>query len=67
MIPGVRGHPMDPTGVEFFSPGQVGWQRLGSKVLIDATAPPTSEAAERDVFSRIKPPGDGEVKLEDFL
>jgi len=53
--------------VEFFSTGQVGWQRLGSKVLIDATAPPTSEPAERDVFSRIKPPGDGEVKLEDFL
>jgi 2,5-furandicarboxylate decarboxylase 1 len=67
VIPGVRGHPMDPTGVEFFAAGQVGWQRLGSKVLIDATAPPTSDAAERDVFSRIKPPGDGQVKLEDFL
>ena len=67
VIPGVRGHPMDPTGVEFFSTGQPGWQRLGSKVLIDATAPPTSHAAERDVFSRIKPPGHGEVKLEDFL
>jgi 2,5-furandicarboxylate decarboxylase 1 len=67
VIPGVRGHPMDPTGVEFFHTGQVGWQRLGSKVLIDATAPPTSETAERDVFSRIKPPGDGQVKLEDFL
>jgi 2,5-furandicarboxylate decarboxylase 1 len=67
VIPGVRGHPMDPTGVEFFSAGQVGWQRLGSKVLIDATAPPTSQADERAVFSRIKPPGDGEVRLEDFL
>ena len=46
---------------------RVGWQRLGSKVLIDATAPPTSETDERAVFSRIKPPGDGEVRLEDFL
>jgi 2,5-furandicarboxylate decarboxylase 1 len=67
VIPGVRGHPMDPTGIEFFATGQVGWQRLGSKVLIDATAPPTSETAERAVFSRIKPPGYGEIKLEDFL
>jgi hypothetical protein len=58
---------MDPTGVEFFSAGEVGWQRLGSKVLIDATAPPTNEPGQRDVFTRIKPPRDGEVKLEDFL
>jgi 2,5-furandicarboxylate decarboxylase 1 len=66
VIPGVRGHPMDPTGVEFFHTGQVGWQRLGSKVLIDATRPPTSDP-EREVFTRIKPPGYGEVKLADFL
>jgi UbiD family decarboxylase len=66
VIPGVRGHPMDPTGVEFFHTGQVGWQRLGSKVLVDATRPPTNDP-EREVFTRIKPPGYGEVKLADFL
>lgn len=67
VIPGVRGHPMDPTGVELGRAGEAGWQRLGSKVLIDATRPPTSEPAEREVFTRIKPPGYGQVRLEDFL
>lgn len=67
VIPGVRGHPMDPTGVEIGRAGEPGWQRLGSKVLIDATRPPISDRASRDVYERIKPPGYGNVRLEDFL
>jgi 2,5-furandicarboxylate decarboxylase 1 len=67
VIPNLRGHPMDPTGMELGHAGEPGWQRVGSKVLIDATAPPTSEPAAREVFRRIKPPGYGEVRLADFL
>jgi 2,5-furandicarboxylate decarboxylase 1 len=67
VIPGLRGHPMDPTGVEIGRAGEPGWQRLGSKVLIDATRPPISDSASRDVYERIKPPGYGDVHLADFL
>lgn len=67
VIPEMRGHPMDPTGVEMGRPGEPGWQRLGSKVIIDATRPPTSEPHNRDVYTRIKPPGYGQVRLADFL
>lgn len=67
VIPGLRGHPMDPTGVEIGRAGEPGWQRLGSKVLIDATRPPTNDPATRDVYERIKPPGYGDVRLADFL
>jgi 2,5-furandicarboxylate decarboxylase 1 len=67
VIPEMRGHPMDPTGVEMGRPGEPGWQRLGSKVIVDATRPPTSEPHNRDVYTRIKPPGYGQVRLADFL
>jgi 2,5-furandicarboxylate decarboxylase 1 len=67
VVPGTRLHPMDPTGREIGGPGQPVWQRLGSKMLIDATKPPTADPAARNVFARITPPGFGSVSLQDFL
>jgi 2,5-furandicarboxylate decarboxylase 1 len=67
VIPGVRTHPMDPTGDVLGEVGTSGWQRLGSKVMIDATRPPLNEPERRKVFDRIRPPGFGAIKLEDFL
>ncbi len=67
-IPGLRIHPMDPSGgVEMVGTGSAAWQRLGSKVIIDATKPATSFPEERKRFERIRPMGDGQVFLEDFL
>lgn len=63
----VRIHPMDPTGVELSPPGTAAWQRIGSKVVIDATKPATSFPDQREEFERIRPVGDGEVFLRDFL
>lgn len=67
IIPGVRTHPMDPTGEILGHVGASGWQRLGSKALIDATRPPLNDAEHRKVFDRVRPPGFGVIKLEDFL
>ena len=67
VVPNVRLHPMDPTGREIGGPGQPVWQRLGSKMLIDATKPPLADPAGREVFTRIHPPGHGAVFLKDFL
>ncbi len=67
IIPGTRGHSMDPTGREIGETGQPSWQRLGSKVLIDATKPPISDPAARRVFERVSPPGFGTVFLKDYL
>jgi hypothetical protein len=58
---------MDPTAREIGAPGQAGWQRLGSKVLIDATKPPRNDPERRRQFQRIRPPGENEVRLQDFL
>jgi 2,5-furandicarboxylate decarboxylase 1 len=63
-----RIHPMDPTGVEVVPPGSpLGWSRVGSKMAIDATKPPLSDPAGRDLFERIRPIGLETVKVEDFL
>ena len=35
VIPGIRSHPMDPTGFEPFPPGGPYWHRVGGKVIID--------------------------------
>lgn len=67
VIPGIRSHPMDPTGEEIGTAGQPGWQRLSSKVLIDATKPPLNAPQERDQFERIKPPRFDQVRLQEFL
>ena len=67
IIDGVRIHPMDPTGKELKGPGGPDWQRIGSKMVIDATKPATSFPEEREEYERIRPVGDGEVFLTDFL
>lgn len=41
------------------------WQRLGSKVLIDATIPPPADAERRSKFERIRPVNP-DLRLEDF-
>ncbi len=67
VVPGTRIHSMDPSAREIGAPGQALWQRFGSKMLIDATKPPVSDPAARDVFARVQPPGFGSVRLQDFL
>lgn len=67
IIPGTRQNPMDPNGEELFAPGDPRWQRIGSKVIIDATKPPTSDEKAREKFERIKPMGYGRVRLEDYI
>lgn len=67
MIPNARVHAMDATGMEVVPPGSTVWNRVGSKIGIDATKPPISEPEPRDVFERIKPPNFGRIRLEDFL
>jgi 2,5-furandicarboxylate decarboxylase 1 len=67
IIPGARTHPMDPTGELLGKVGVSGWQRLGSKVLIDATRPPLNQPGRRKLFDRVKPPGAEMIRLEDFL
>jgi len=67
VIPELRAHPMDPTAREIGTTGQPGWQRLGSKVLIDATRPPLNDPERRRQFDRIRPPNGDRVRLEDFL
>jgi 3-polyprenyl-4-hydroxybenzoate decarboxylase len=63
-----RVHPMDPTGLEVVPPGSpLGWSRIGSKMAIDATKPPLSDAAGRELSERIRPIGLETVKPEDFL
>ncbi|MBI4523846.1 MAG: UbiD family decarboxylase [Deltaproteobacteria bacterium] len=67
VIPGVRIHSMDAAAREMGVVGQLTWQRFGSKVLIDATKPPTSDPAARSQFERVKPIGFGQILLKDFL
>jgi 2,5-furandicarboxylate decarboxylase 1 len=67
VVPELRGHPMDPTAREIGTTGQPGWQRIGSKVLIDATKPPLNDPDRRRQFERIQPPNGARVRLEDYL
>ncbi len=67
LIPNARVHAMDPTGVEVVPPGSTIWNRVGSKMGIDATKPSIGEPREREVFERIKPKNLGQICLEDFL
>jgi len=41
--------------------------RVGSKVGIDATKPPTTKPEQRKLFERARPTGWGKVSLKDFL
>jgi hypothetical protein len=59
---------MDPTGIELVKPGSpLGWSRIGSKMAIDATRPPLSDPAGRELFDRIRPLNLDKVKREDYL
>jgi 2,5-furandicarboxylate decarboxylase 1 len=65
VIPGTHNHAMDASLPELGAPGTALWQRLGSKMLIDATIPPPADAAARDMFERIRPVNP-QLRLEDF-
>jgi len=56
IIPGVRGHPLDISQPELTDPGLTIMQRFGSRMLIDATKPPTSDPEQRALFDRSRPP-----------
>jgi len=56
IIPGVRGHPLDNLLPVVDKPGLTTWHRLGSRMLIDATKPPTSDPEARAKFDRVRPP-----------
>jgi len=66
-IPNTRMIPMDASTREITPVGGNTWQAIGSKVIIDATKPPTSDPIARDRLERIKPMGYETVRLEDFL
>jgi 2,5-furandicarboxylate decarboxylase 1 len=66
IIPSTHNHAMDASLPEIGRPGQLLWQRRGSKMLIDATIPPPADAAARAQFERIRPINGDEVRLEDF-
>jgi len=65
VIPGTHNHAMDASLPELGAPGTALWQRLGSKMLIDATIPPPADAARRTMFERIRPLNP-ELRLEEF-
>ncbi|MBI4526529.1 MAG: UbiD family decarboxylase [Deltaproteobacteria bacterium] len=67
IIPGVYVNHLDVSGRQIDVPGQATRPRIGSKMLIDATKPPTCFSAERASFERSRPMGFGGVRLEDFL
>lgn len=56
VVPGVRGHPLDNSLPEVDDPGNTIWHRIGSRVLIDATKPPTCNPTARAGFERAMPP-----------
>jgi 2,5-furandicarboxylate decarboxylase 1 len=65
IIPGTHNHAMDASLPELGAPGTALWQRLGSKMLIDATIPPPADATARAMFERIRP-RNPQLRLEDF-
>ena len=66
IVDGTRNHPMDLSLPQISPPG-TRWQRVGSKMGIDATKPPTSQPEERAAFERVKPMGWMKHRLEDFI
>jgi 2,5-furandicarboxylate decarboxylase 1 len=66
VIPGMRAHGLDLASPELLPPGSPAWQRVGGKMLIDATKPATWRTTERALFGRARPKGWG-ARLQDFL
>ena len=56
---------MDASLPELGAPGTGLWQRMGSKMMIDATIPPPCDAEARAAFERIRPVNP-QLRLEDF-
>jgi hypothetical protein len=57
---------MDFTGIELLKPGSpFGWSRIGSKTGTDATKPPLSDPANRELFERIRPINLEKIRRED--
>ncbi|MEE8449730.1 MAG: UbiD family decarboxylase [Thermodesulfobacteriota bacterium] len=65
IVPGTRNHPFD-LKLPLDSEG-TDRVRVGAKVGIDATKPPTSKPEQRRLFERARPTGWGKVSLKDFL
>lgn len=63
----MRGHPMDISLDLLQIPGSKGWQRLGSKVAIDATKPSLADPENRQLFTRLTPKGWPKFRLKDYL
>ncbi|MBN9460013.1 MAG: UbiD family decarboxylase [Burkholderiales bacterium] len=56
VIPGVRGHILDNSLPELTREGITTPHRLGSRMIIDATKPPTCDREARMRFDRVRPP-----------
>ncbi|MFH1821319.1 MAG: UbiD family decarboxylase [Methanobacteriota archaeon] len=65
-VTGTRNHPMD-LSIPLVTPPDADMQRVGGKIGIDATKPPTWRADEREKFKRIRPMGWNKFFLKDFL
>jgi UbiD family decarboxylase len=65
IISGTHNHAMDASLPELGASGAPLWQRLGSKMMIDATIPPPNDAEARAMFERIRPLNP-QLELKDF-
>lgn len=67
VLPGVYVNHLDLSGRQVIVPGLPTRPRIGSKMLIDATKPPTCDTEAREAFERSRPMGFGKIRLADFL
>jgi 2,5-furandicarboxylate decarboxylase 1 len=65
-IPHARMHSLDPSGKLVTAPG-AGHQRVGGKLGIDATKPPTCRPKDRYDWERVLPMGHGSISLQEVL
>lgn len=67
IVPGLYLNHLDITGDVMKTIGRGSITRFGSKMVIDATKPPSSDPEARRNFDRVRPTGSGSVWLKDFL